>query len=212
MLTEVAAGHPAVVLLNLGLAIAPMWHYAVVIGHDLDRREVLLRSGTTPVLRMALSTFEHTWARSGYWAFVALPAGQLPVTSGVRDVADALAAFERLNPPASALSGYEAALARWPDDQVLGMGLGNTRFALGQFEQAASAFARIAERTDSAAAWNNLAMARWRLGQTAAAQEAARRAVQRAMQAEPNWLAAAQATLQETQQSGTSLKPTPGPP
>ena len=35
-LHEVAAGRPVAVLLNLGLSWYPLWHYAVLIGYDLD--------------------------------------------------------------------------------------------------------------------------------------------------------------------------------
>lgn len=203
LLREVAAGHPAVVLLNLGLSFYPLWHYAVVIGYDLRQHEVLLRSGTTPLLRMPMATFEHTWARSGHWAFVALPPGQLPLTAAEQDVADALAAFEQLNPPALARQGYEAALQRWPGNFVLGMGLGNALFAQDYIAQAAHVFAEVAQRSDHAAAWNNLAAAQLRLGKREAALRAAERAVERARMAEPRWLAAAQATLAEVQQAAS---------
>ena len=43
---EVAAGNPVLVLQNLGLSFAPQWHYAVVVGFDLNKEEVILRSGT----------------------------------------------------------------------------------------------------------------------------------------------------------------------
>ena len=36
LLQEIAAGHPAIVLQNLGLSWIPVWHYAVVIGYDID--------------------------------------------------------------------------------------------------------------------------------------------------------------------------------
>ena len=45
LMRETAAGHPVVVLLNLGLSWAPSWHYAVVIGYDLDEAAFLLRAG-----------------------------------------------------------------------------------------------------------------------------------------------------------------------
>ena len=45
LLREVAAGTPVVILQNLGLQWAPTWHYAVVVGYDLDEGLVLLRSG-----------------------------------------------------------------------------------------------------------------------------------------------------------------------
>ncbi len=74
LLREIAAGNPVVVLQNLALDWAPQWHYAVAIGYDLDAREIVLRSGVTRRLAMTLDTFERTWARSGHWAMLALPA------------------------------------------------------------------------------------------------------------------------------------------
>jgi hypothetical protein len=78
LLAELAAGNPVLVFQNLSLPIKPMWHYAVAVGYDLGRGDIILRSGTTERLVMPLSTFEHTWARSGYWAMVALPPGRQP--------------------------------------------------------------------------------------------------------------------------------------
>lgn len=42
---EVAAGNPVLVLQNLGIAALPFWHYAVVVGFDLARADIVLRSG-----------------------------------------------------------------------------------------------------------------------------------------------------------------------
>ena len=89
---ELAAGNPVLVLQNLGLPIAPKWHYAVAIGYDVERRDIILRSGTTERLVMPLSTFEHTWARSGYWGMVTLSPGRLPGTTTEAVVVDALVA------------------------------------------------------------------------------------------------------------------------
>lgn len=201
LLREVAAGHPAVVLLNLGLSIYPLWHYAVVVGYDLPARELLMHSGTTAMSRMPLSTFEHTWGRSGQWAFVALPPGQLPLTAIEPDVVDGLVAFERLNPPQAAATAYQAALQRWPDDLVFALGLGNTLYASGQTRAAADVFEHAANRHDSAAAWNNLANARIKLGEREAAVHAASQAVRRARSVETRWLDAALSTLAEAQRA-----------
>ncbi len=207
LLREVAAGHPVVVLLNLGLSMAPRWHYAVVIGHDLPASDVVLHSGSTRAMRMPLYTFEHTWARSSHWAFVALPPGKVPHTAREADAAEALASFERNNPPAAAMQGYQAALARWPDNLVLGLGLGNATYALGQWHEAAAAFERVAMQHHSAAAWNNLAMARLQLGDMRGARKAAEQAVQRAQSSEPRWLDTARATLAEVVAAGHQAGP-----
>ena len=87
LLRAVAAGHPVVVRQTLSLAIAPRWHYAVVVGYDLAARELVLRSGTTERELLSLSTFEHTWERSGHWAFVALAPGELPAMEAIVVVA-----------------------------------------------------------------------------------------------------------------------------
>ena len=46
LLAELAAGHPVVVLQNLGTATYPAWHYAVVVGRDRSTDQILLHSGT----------------------------------------------------------------------------------------------------------------------------------------------------------------------
>ena len=61
--------------------------------------------------------------------------------------------------------------------------------------------ARVAQQHDSAAAWNNLAMARLKLGEHEAALMAAQAALKRAQASEPKWVSAAQATLDEVRQT-----------
>jgi tetratricopeptide (TPR) repeat protein len=196
LLAEEAAGTPVVVLLNLGLSWVPRWHYAVLVGHDLERDELVLRSGMTQRLAIGFTPFESTWARGGHWAFVALPPGRLPASAGEAELADATVAFERVAEPAQAVRAYAAAAARWPGNLTLAMGLGNSRHAAGDIAGAAQAFALAAERHDSAAAWNNLARVRWQLGERETARAAAQRALQRARAAEPRWIDAATATVQ----------------
>ena len=199
LLTEVAAGNAVIVLQNLGLAFAPRWHYAVVVGYDLDARAVVMRSGITQREVMGFVLFERTWARGGHWAFTALPPGRLPVTAGEADALQAVIGFERVAPPAQALRAYDSVVARWPANAFAGLGQGNTRFASGDLAGAAQAFERVAMQNDSAAAWHNLAAVRLRQGQRVAAHDAATRAVARAQAVEPQWLPASQALLAQTE-------------
>lgn len=195
LLKEVTAGHAVVVLQNLGLAVAPRWHYAVLVGYDLERRELVLRSGTTRREVMGLATFELTWARGGHWAFVALPSGRWPASVDEAGAVSAAVAFERAATPAQASQAYGALLARWPDNAVAGMGLGNVRLAAGDLAGAAAAFEALARRQDGAAAWNNLAQVQLRRGRHAEALAAAERAVSRAAAAEPQWAEVTRSTL-----------------
>lgn len=156
VLRELAAGHVVVVLQNLGLDIAPVWHYAVAVGYALDPPELVLRSGTTRRERMGLSLFEHTWARAGRWAFVALPPGRWPATAQAAAAVEAAIGFERNAPPERALQTYASAARRWPEELALAMGIGNSAYAAGQHVLAAEAFADAGRRFRSAPAWINL--------------------------------------------------------
>ncbi len=73
LFAEVAAGSVVIVFQNLGLELVPRWHYALVIGYDLERREVMLRSGEEVRQVLPLRTFEHTWARAAHWAMRVSP-------------------------------------------------------------------------------------------------------------------------------------------
>ncbi|AXK39892.1 PA2778 family cysteine peptidase [Crenobacter cavernae] len=128
LLTELAAGHPVLVMQNMGLSWAPSWHYAVAVGFDLAKKELILRSGTERRMAMPFNTFEHTWARSEHWAFVALPPGRLPATSDADRVAAGLVAFARLASPADAARGFDAALARFSDNATLAVGLAGSQY------------------------------------------------------------------------------------
>ena len=193
LLAEVAAGNPVVVLQNLGLSWYPLWHYAVVVGYDLDQGEIVLRSGDTERLPMPLSTFEHTWDRSQDWGMVALPPGRLPKTAEEETAAPALVAFEHGREPVIARRAYQAAVARWPDNLTLLLGLGNAAYAAGDRPAAADAFERAANaHPNSAPALNNLASVLAELGQF----DQARRAARQALALDSPWRDTARATLQ----------------
>jgi tetratricopeptide (TPR) repeat protein len=196
---ELLAGDPVVVLLNLGLAWQPLWHYAVVVGIDLDRGDVIMRSGATRRDAMPLATFELTWARAGLWAFVATTPGRWPASAAMRDAEDAAVGFERVAAPRDALRAYETLLERWPASFAAAMGRGNVLLALHRPNDAARAFERVAIAHDRAAAWNNLAVARARAGDTSGAVDAAQRALERARGAEPALIAAVQDTVARLQ-------------
>jgi hypothetical protein len=172
-LHEVHAGHPVVVLLNLGLSWLPVWHYAVLVGYDLAQGEVLLRSGGTERAVFATRAFEHTWMRAGGWAFVALPPGRWPASALPSAIVEAAVGFERSAAPAAAAAVYRSAIARVGDDLTLGVGLGNSLHAAGDLRGAADAFRAAAQRHASAPAWINLGRPLRHLGDRAGAADAA---------------------------------------
>lgn len=158
VLREIAAGTPVVVLQNLAFNWYPVWHYAVVIGYDLDSADIILRSGPEQRQILPMRTFEYTWARSGYWAMVTLPLGGIPETAEADAFISAVSALEKNSSPEHIQSTYIAALNRWPENLSAQIGVGNTAYRMHDLAQAESAF-RQATHThpDSVAAFNNLA-------------------------------------------------------
>ena len=193
LLRETAAGQPVVVLLNLGLAWAPSWHYAVVIGYDLDEGSFLLRSGPMERQVLPFETFEHTWARGSNWAFVVLPPGRLAATADEARTTTALVAFEKTATPLRAAGAYRSALTRWPGSLTIAMGLGNSLYKAGALPEAETVFQSAARRHNAAAAWNNLANLLLERGRLREARDAAQKAVALG----GTTLAAARDTLQQ---------------
>lgn len=155
---ELSAGHPVLVLLNLGLSWYPVWHYAVVVGYDPDHNQVIMRSGRLSRDVVRLEVFERIWARSGYWALLTLAPEQLPATAQETPYLQSVAELERLRQWHPAARAYETALTRWPDSLGSALGLGNSRYALADFVGAEQAFRRaLAAHPDAAPAYNNLA-------------------------------------------------------
>ncbi len=158
LLTEVAAGTPVVVLQNLALRWYPVWHYAVVIGYDLPRQEIILRSGLEQRLIIPFATFEYTWQRAAYWAMLALPAGVMPHTATEEAYIKAALALEKNITPKKNVVVYQAALKKWPNNLTAYIGLGNAFYTLGDKEQAEKILRQATlTHPDSAIAFNNLA-------------------------------------------------------
>jgi hypothetical protein len=177
LLREVAAGRPVIVLQNLSLPLSPVWHYAVLVGYDLDRRQVVLHSGQTPRMPLSIDTFEHTWARSRHWSMVLTDPSVLPATAAEPQAAAAAVALERIDRRSAALA-YDAVLERWPSSRLALLGRGNVRHAAGDMPGAVEALRDAVERApDFAEAWHNLAVALAALGDRPGARQAADRAI-----------------------------------
>ncbi len=206
-LREVAAGRPVAVLLNLGLAWYPLWHYAVLVGYDLEAGDVLLRSGTTLRAVLPMRTFEHTWTRAGAWGFVVTPPGQWPASVQAPAVVEAAVGFERAAAPAQAVLAYHSALQRWGGNLSLQVGLGNSLYAAGDKAAAAAAFQRAAsDHPGSAPALINLSATLLEMGDAAAAVIAARQAMDLG---DPAWASQAQAALDAAERLGGRVQASP---
>ena len=178
VLSEVAAGTPVLVLQNLGLSWYPKWHYAVVVGFDLSTGEIVLRSGSEARHIVSMRVFERTWERGDFWAMVSMPPDRLPHTAEEASYMLAVLSLERLQRWQDVALAYDTALSRWPDNLVARIGLGNSRYALGDAPGAEAAYRRATrDHPDAAVAFNNLAQVLADQGRLREAEAAARQAV-----------------------------------
>lgn len=158
LLTELAAGHPVIVLQNLGLRWFPRWHYSVSIGYDMAKDIVILHSGEEAGRHMGRTLFVRTWRRADYWGLVVLPTGQLPASADEHSYLEAALGVEQTEQWEVAARAYSAALDRWHSSLGALMGLGNCRYRLGDLIGAEQSFRHAAKaHPDSGAAFNNLA-------------------------------------------------------
>jgi hypothetical protein len=178
LLREIAAGHPVLVLQNLGLSWIPVWHYAVVIGYDLNAEVIILHSGITNQRITPLRTFENTWNRSKYWGLVVLPPNRLPATAEESAYVKAVVGLEKARQWTAAIVGYKTALIRWPQSLPAHIGLSNSYYALGDLKSAEEVLGKTTKRfPEEGIAFNNLAQVLWEQGKKQEALEAARHAV-----------------------------------
>lgn len=178
LLAEVSAGHPVIVLVNLGLSWYPKWHYAVVIGFDQEREEIILHSGLIANEHLIYRVFLNVWQRGDYWGLLVLPPDRLPTTGGEGDWLEAVAGLERTGQWQEAAVGYSAALKRWPQSFVAWMGLGNSRYSLHDLVGSAEAFRRATLlQPENGIPFNNLAQVLNDQGRRIEALAAAQRAV-----------------------------------
>jgi tetratricopeptide (TPR) repeat protein len=158
LLAQLEAGHPVLVLQNLGIRRLPVWHYAVVIGADPRAGRLILRSGRERRRLESSGDFMRRWGLAGYWGIVTLVPGTLPADPDWPVYLSAVADLEASGDLDGAGRAYEAALERAPDEAAARLGLANVRYASGRLEDAAALYESLAEDPDYApVALNNLA-------------------------------------------------------
>ncbi|MCG8610244.1 MAG: PA2778 family cysteine peptidase [Pseudomonadales bacterium] len=157
LLREVAANNPVLVLQNLGFSWYPQWHYAVVVGYDLERMVVLLRSGVERRQEMTFSLFQRTWRNADSWAQVVAPPERMPVTADLPGYIRAAQDLLTSGHPA-ALNAFLAATKRWPASTLAWLSLGNAAYQLSDHSTAVKAFSEhVRLQPENPDGWNNLA-------------------------------------------------------
>jgi tetratricopeptide (TPR) repeat protein len=123
-----------------------------------EEKRVVLRSGDIKRHVMSEAAFRRSWERADYWGMVVLPTDQLPVGVDEDRYLRTVAALESTGRYETAAQAYQTALERWPANSFALLGLGNTRYALGDISGAESAYRQLLLLDpDHLIALNNLA-------------------------------------------------------
>jgi tetratricopeptide (TPR) repeat protein len=203
---ELDAGRPVLVLQNLGIALLPVWHYAVVIGLQPDTDQVVLRSGTVRRHVIAADEFLRSWQLADNWAMVVVRPGALPAQVDPDRYLKAVALSERYLQPKDRVAAYKAVLERWPDNPTARFGLAYALHDAGDLTAATSAYRELIEENPGhVVAYNNLADVLRRRGCNVGAREAARKALSIARSDHPALLEDIQATLAEIPDGADAL-------
>jgi tetratricopeptide (TPR) repeat protein len=179
LIRELNAGHAVIVLQNLGLSWFSKWHYAVVVGYDLNRRQVILHTGTTALRHVGLSNFRWTWRRGDYWGLVVVPAGDMPACAQENAYLRAVLGLQQSGHPEAALEAYAAGTERWPQSAGAYLSLGNALYAGGDLAGSVQAFGTAASLDpNNGDAFNNLAHVLAESGRLEEALEAVQKALE----------------------------------
>ncbi len=157
ILSEVAAGNPVLVLQNLAFDRWPQWHFAVVVGYDLNSQTLVLRSGTTRRWTGTFSQFERSWAKGQRWAVVTVEPDKLPDTAKETVWLQAASDLEQTGRHEAALQAYETATDHWSSG-LSWFALANARYSQGDKREAEYALRNSVQHDASfAPGWFNLA-------------------------------------------------------
>lgn len=139
LLSLVAEDIPLIVLQNNSIAWLPQWHYAVVIGYDLDKEDVILHSGVTPNHRLNFATFERTWQRGSHWLLAMLPPEKSSALLEPFLYTKASQDLLSTNQTLAGVVALETATKQWPEYWLPYFLLGNYYFSV-EPQQAADWF------------------------------------------------------------------------
>lgn len=160
LLAEVSAGNPVLVMQNLRFDWWPQWHFAVVIGYDAGKRDLILHTDTRERQPIALEAFANTWRRADNWSVVILRPDQPPATAKPLRFLKSAYDLEATGRTTAAGIAYRTAETTWPDQPAAMMARGNLAWQLGRQDEATDHFLRTVRRfPEFAEGWNNLAFA-----------------------------------------------------
>lgn len=158
LIKEVETGNPVLVLQNVGFDRYPIWHFAVVVGYDLQKSQVILRSGKTKRWQTSLANFEQTWKRANYWGLVVSLPSKPSITTAVNKWLRFALDLQMVGQKEAAKEAYIAATQKWPNQLQGYLSLANLYYLQKDYANALQTMKIVNDSVEkSAEYWNNYA-------------------------------------------------------
>ena len=197
LLLELDAGHPVVVRRT-----APEPAFAVVVGYDLERNELIVHGPIARAVRTPIGWFDRDWARTDRWAMVVLRPEQAPAAVPPRIGLTAVLDYERIAGTEASAPAWIAATEAWPDQEIAWYARGNAHASRHELDAARDAYlAAVTLAPSMEPAWLELGRLYSVLGERGNALAA----LQIAMMLGGPWQAEAQAAFDEISEQSAVL-------
>jgi tetratricopeptide (TPR) repeat protein len=144
-----------IVFQNLGIDSLPYWHYAVVIGFDLNKKTISLHTGLSENRQVPMAVFENTWRRSDYWVLAPLPAGKISVDMDPLTYLQAALDVLNTGDQLVAIKALKLAHKTWPNNWLASFSLANHYYDANLTESISWYEAALARDNNQLAIWNN---------------------------------------------------------
>ncbi len=161
----------------------PKWHYAVIIGYDLEAGLIYLHTGIEKKYSVGWKVFKRTWKRAKNWGMVAITPHKVPASVDISLANKArylneIIGFERTQQWNTAITAYQTSLNKWTNNNIALIGLGNSYYQLKKTKEAEQALQKlISTHPGSAIGHNNLAQLLFETGKIKKAFSHAQQAV-----------------------------------
>jgi tetratricopeptide (TPR) repeat protein len=179
LIIELSADNPILVLQNVGLSWMPKWHYAVVVGHDLNGPDIILHTGDKKFHKLDMRFFERSWSLGNFWGIVIIEPGKIaPSVSDLGHV-EGISGLEQLKKFDKAQRAYTSVLKKWPKSLPALIGISNVLYEKKDYKKSVYYLKEAAFfHQDSAVVLHNLATAQNSAGFKSHARKNARKALE----------------------------------
>lgn len=154
----VRRGVPPIILLQVGPAGLPVFHFVVVTGFDERSREFYANTGRTVTEAIPERRLATRWRRAGYWILIACPSERVTWSVEGMQAASLARLLEQRGAREQAARWYETALRQAPASVPIRFNLATLYLAMGRRREAKTLYQTLVdEQPGWSPASNNLA-------------------------------------------------------